>query len=252
MNQNEINVIIIDDEPNGVETLSLLLSDYHDDINILATARNIKEAKRLISLYKSQLDLIFLDIQMPGGDGFALLNQLTDISFSIVFTTAYDQYAMKAIKYAALDYLLKPIDHEELSDTLMRFRKNKMVVNAEQINLIQQQSDRRRTITRLAIPTQFDIIFIPLDEINYLESDNNYTSVYLLDGSKVVSSKNLGHYEELLNPEQFFRIHNSYIVNVKCIKRFVKGRTGMIELNSGKQLEVSLRRKPALLELLGA
>lgn len=252
MNQNEINVIIIDDEPNGVETLSLLLKDYHNDINILATANNIKEAKRLIGQHQPQLDLIFLDIQMPGGDGFALLNQLSDISFSIVFTTAYDQYAMKAIKYAALDYLLKPIDHEELSDTLIRFRKNRMVVKAEQISLIKLQSDQRKTITRLAIPTQFDIIFIPLDDVNYLESDNNYTSVYLLDGSKVVSSKNLGHYEELLNPEQFFRIHNSYIVNVKCIKRFMKGKTGIIELNNGKQLEVSLRRKPALLELLGA
>lgn len=252
MNQNKINVIIIDDEPNGVETLSLLLTDYHDDVKVLATARNIKEAKRLIGQYKSQLDLIFLDIQMPGGDGFALLNQLTDISFSIVFTTAYDQYAMKAIKYAALDYLLKPIDHEELSETLMRFRRNRMSVREEQINLIRQQSDRKKVVSRLAIPTQFDIVFIPIDEIIYLESDSNYSSIFLMDGSKVVSSKNIGHYEELLSPGQFFRIHNSYIVNVKCIKRFVKGKTGMIELGSGKQLEVSLRRKPALLELLGA
>lgn len=250
---NEIKAIIIDDEHGCVDTLSLLLNEYHKDIKVVATANSVETGLVKIRKHMGNFDVLFLDIQMPGGDGFLLLQQLDDISFKIVFTTAYDRFALKAIKYAAFDYLLKPIDNDELSETLTRMRNQHQLplVPADQFVQFKNALKNKTVFDKLAVPTLSDILFIPIADIMYLNSDNNYTTIHLSNKQQIISSKNLGYYEEILDEQSFFRVHNSYIVNIRKIEKFIKGKAGYIEIENGLRIEVSMRRRNALLELLG-
>ncbi|MES2778419.1 MAG: LytTR family DNA-binding domain-containing protein [Bacteroidota bacterium] len=250
---NEIKAIIIDDEHGCVDTLSLLLSEYHKDIKVLATANSVETGLESIRKHNGNIDVLFLDIQMPGGDGFTLLQQLEDISFKIVFTTAYDRFALKAIKYAAFDYLLKPIDNDELTETLTRVRDQHQHSSVPVNQFIQfKNALRQKTVfDKLAIPTLSDILFIPIADILYLNSDNNYTTIHLSNKQQILSSKNLGYYEDVLDEQSFFRVHNSYIVNIRKIAKFIKGKASYVEIENGLRIEVSMRRRNSLLEILG-
>jgi two-component system LytT family response regulator len=250
---NELKAIIIDDEQGCIDTLSLLIQDYHKDVKVLDTAHTMEEGLARINLHKGNFDVLFLDVQMPGGDGFHLLQQLEDISFKIVFTTAYDRFALKAIKYAAFDYLLKPIDNDELTATLKRIRKTheQKLIGAQQATQFKNALKQKNVFEKLAVPTLTDILFIPIVDILYLKSDNNYTTIHLSTGEQVLSSRNIGYYEDILDTSNFYRIHNSYIVNLRKIVKFIKGKSGYIEMENGLRLEVSLRRRNTLLELLG-
>jgi two-component system, LytTR family, response regulator len=221
---NEIKAIIIDDEHGCIDTLSLLLSDYHKDIKVIGTANSVENGLACIREHKSNFDVLFLDIQMPGGDGFSLLQQLDDITFKIVFTTAYDRFALKAIKYAAFDYLLKPIDNDELSETISRIRNSQEQPKqpSDQFHQFKNALKQKTVFDKLAVQTLSDILFIPIADILYLNSDNNYTTIHLSNKQQIISSKNLGYYEDLLD-----------------------------EIENGMRIEVSMRRRNALLELLG-
>lgn len=250
---NEIKAIIVDDEHGCVDTLSLLLSEYQEDIKVIATAHSVETGLEVIRKHRGNVDVLFLDIQMPGGDGFLLLQQLDDITFKIVFTTAYDRFALKAIKYAAFDYLLKPIDNDELSETLTRIRSQHQqpAIPANQFTQFKNALKNKTVFDKLAVPTLSDILFIPISDILYLNSDNNYTTIHMVNKQQITSSKNLGYYEEILDEQSFFRVHNSYIVNIRKIEKFIKGKSGYIELENGLRIEVSMRRRNALMELLG-
>lgn len=247
----KINVIIIDDEPKCVELLSHILQNYHKDICVLATADSMKTGLALIEKHRPHLHILFLDIQMSGGDGFTLLENIPKINFKVIFTTAYDHFAIRAIKFSALDYLLKPIDNKELSDALEKFRVNKNSDEAEAINNFKTTLQQRKVFEKLAIATLTDIKFINLDKITYLESDNNYSTIYMENKQRLVSSKNIGYYEDLLEINNFFRINNSHLVNLKKIERFLKSKTGSVELEDGKILQVSAGKKEKLIKLLG-
>lgn len=244
-----INVAIVDDEKNCVEVLEKLLYECNQSINIVGTANSVESAIELIETHKNDIQILFLDIHIPGGNGFSIIKNIENIDFKIVFTTAFDQYAINAIRFSALDYLLKPIDQNELQNTLNKFEelsKNKTGI----IENFKEKLIQNKLFEKLAIQTQSEINFIELTNIIYLESDKNYTTLHLENGSKVVASKNIGYYEDLLSSNGFYRIHSYYVVNISKINKFIKGKTGIIVLNNGVKLEVSSKRKEALFKLL--
>lgn len=248
---NKIKVIIIDDESKSIQTLAILLEHYYEDIEILATAHSMKSGLKVIEQYKDRIDILFVDIQMPEGDGFHLLQQVPAINFQIIFTTAYDHYAIKAIKFSALDYLLKPIDNTELGNALSKYRaiKNKEGMPASIVHF-KQALQHKKMFEKLAISTLNEIIFIKLEDILYMKSSNNYTTLFFETKQEMISSRNIGYYEELLEEHHFYRVHNSYLVNLKKVERFIKCKNGLIEIEGGKTIEVSARRKETLLEKL--
>jgi two-component system LytT family response regulator len=244
-----INVVIIDDEIHCAEVLEKLLLNCNQNLQIIGKADDVQSGIELINKLQKNIDLLFLDIHMPGGNGFNIIKSIPDINFKIVFTTAFDQYAINAIKFSALDYLLKPIDQNELQNTLNRFETN-VAKNFEPINTFKENLIQNKIFDKLAVLTQNEISFIDVNEILYLESDKNYSIIYLTNGEKIVASKNLGYYEEILAANGFFRTHQSYMVNISKIKKFIRGKKGVLELGNGSKVEVSIKRKDDLFKIL--
>lgn len=248
----QINAIIIDDEAGCVETLLLLLQNYHSYVNIIGTASSVSTGVDMIKKNKDRLDLLFLDIQMPGGDGFTLLQHIQEITFKIIFTTAYDMYAIRAIKFSALDYLLKPIDNSELEMALLRLQSELPEHEHKRMSHFREQLQHKGAFERMAVSTMSDIVMIELNKMIYLESNNNYTTLHIEGGRPLVSSKNMGYYEDLLSTSYFFRIHNSYLINIKKMTRYIKGGAGQVEMDNGIKLPVSTRRKEDFLKYLAS
>jgi len=248
----KLNILIIDDEPRAIVTLKSLIERFHPDLCITGVAV-CEDAIQLNSLLKQQsADLLFLDIEMPGGSGIELLKKLGDLNFQVIFTTAHDQYAMQAIKASALDYLLKPIDKNDLDEAIAKFRRNRKNTDILQtLNSFLNPLKKDSVFEKLAVPTTSEVLFIPIKEILYLESDSNYTIIHLLNKNTITSSKNIGHYEQQLEFPQFMRIHNSYIVNISRITKLTRGKNATVLLETGKELEVSQRRRDELQKQLG-
>lgn len=246
---NKINAIIIDDEPACIELLNLMLEKYHPEVNVLARADSMKSGLREIQKHEDSLALLFLDIQMQGGDGFSLLQQLDAPRFKIIFITAFDQFAIRAFKFSALDYLLKPVDKNELAEAIRKFRSGASAGSIELGNL-KAGLKQQKPFDKLAVATQTEIRFIALAGISFMESDNNYTSIYLDDGTRLVSSRNIGHYESLLEDSGFLRVSNTNIVNLKKVLRFIKSKSGTLELDNGRLIQVSSAKKEKLLRML--
>ena len=185
-------------------------------------------------------------------NGFELLNNLTEKNFHLIFTTAYDQYAIKAIKYAAFDYLLKPIDIEELKTAVDKIEKLDSIFTHQQINNLQENiKNRKKQFNKLAIPTMEGLVFYDLNDVIHLESNSNYTNVFLTDGSKILASKTLKEFEDLLTESTFYRTHQSHLVNLNFIKKYIKGDGGQIEMKNGDIIDISRRKKDEFLKILG-
>lgn len=255
------NTVIIDDEQHCIEVLEILLQKKFDDIHIVATFSNSKQA--LDFLQNNQVDLVFLDIQMPFMTGIELLEKLNKYSFHVVFTTAYDQYAIKAIKLSALDYILKPIDEELLEATITKLRKVSSVIDMKsQISTLLQQYSNSNLLknieptnvptslsNKIAVSFQDKIIFYDPQEIVYCQSNDNYTIIQLKNGEKVIASKTMKHFEDLLTPNGFIRPHHSYIINAKYIEQYSKKDGGYLILVDGSQIPVSRQRKDEILSM---
>lgn len=242
--------IIIDDEAKGRLALKEKIKNYCSGIQVVAEAANGKEGILAIEQYHPQI--IFLDIEMPGMSGFEMLNSLADKNFHIIFTTAYDQYAIKAIKYAAFDYLLKPVDIEELREAIAKINYLENNQTKKQIELLQQNIHHpKKLLNKLAIPTLEGLFFYDIKDITYLEALSNYTNIFFSDKSKIIASKTLKEFEELLPEDIFFRLHHSYIVNLNFIKRYIKGDGGQVELETGTFIDVSRRKKDEFLKVIG-
>jgi two-component system LytT family response regulator len=243
-----ITSIIIDDEPKGRLALRQKLSAYCSDVEVLAEASNGKEALALIQQHQPQL--IFLDIEMPVMNGFEMLNAISEKNFHVIFTTAYDQYAIKAIKYAAFDYLLKPIDIEELRMAVSKITTLANNNLSKQVELMRQNMQNpKKNFNKLAISTKVGMLFFDISTIIYLEANSNYTTFHFTDDSKVTTAKTLKEIEELLPEEVFFRLHHSFIINLQYIKRYMKGEGGHVEMTNGVLLEVSRRKKEEFIKL---
>lgn len=246
-----IQTIIIDDEQNNIDNLQILLQQYCPQINVIAAALNANEGKKII--LQHQPDLVFLDIQMPEKNGFDLLKSLPDYSFEIIFVTAYDQYGIQAVKFAAIDYLLKPIDINELQNAVQKAIKKCAVKqqNLQLQNLIQLlQQQNQKQLHRIALQSAKETRFVETDKIIRCESSNNYTTFFLVNNEKIIVSKPIYEYEELLNGYGFIRCHQSYLVNKKFIKSFVKEDGGYLLLDDKTQIPVSKQKKEQIKKLL--
>lgn len=246
-----IRAIIVDDEPKNRRILRQLLEKFCPQVTVEHEAGSAKEALEVIALSKPEL--LFLDIEMPYGNAFDLLDQLVPVDFEIIFITAFDEYTLKAFKYSALDYLLKPVNIEELQAAVDRASKRIHLksINQQLTNLLENLNSNKPPISKIAVPTNDSYVFVALREILRLEARGNYTCIYTADGSKHISSRNIKQYDEMLPEKQFFRIHNSHIVNLEHVKKYRRGRGGEVEMADGAVLEVATRRKDAFLALLG-
>lgn len=244
-----IKAIIIDDEAFCIESLMYKLTESCPDVQVIATCRNASEG--IPALQELQPDLVFLDINLPDLDGFRLLEQLPSINFQVVFTTAYNEYAVKAFKVNALDYLLKPVDEDDLVQAVDRFRQRMRQDNGiQQLQQLLQTLQLNRDHNRIALPTARGQLFIAVNDIVRLESESNYTRFYLSDKSNVLVSRTLKDYEILLSPHNFVRVHNSSIINLLHVKEYYKGKGGTVMMDDGMEIEISVRRKQLLLEKL--
>jgi len=246
-----INAVIIDDESNNIDNLEGLLKKYCPQIEVTGTAMNADEGAALIK--KLQPKLIFLDIQMPGKSGFDMLSELQDHSFEIILITAYDQYGIKAIKFSAVDYLLKPLDIEELKKAVQKAgqRIKERMQNHELENLLQLLKNREEKSThKLALPAIKETRFVSPKDIIRCESSNTYTGFYITTGEKIVVSRPIYEYEELLSDFGFIRCHQSHLVNKEYIKSWVKGDGGYLIMQNGDEIPVSKNKKEILARVL--
>lgn len=245
----EISCIIVDDELDACKILKGLITKYIPNVKILDIAHNVDSAIEKIKLHKP--DLVFLDIEMPNGNGFTLIEKIQNIDFEIIFATAFDQYALQAIKYSALDYLLKPYDLRELKIAISKvFEKKHYSFNQKRIEVLLENIGGAGSVVKIALPTHEGFIFINIHNIVRAHSDGNYSIIYLFNGEKHVISKSLGEIEELLPNDSFFRIHRSSIINLSYVSKYIKTEGQQVFMEDGSKLDVSHRRKDDFLNFM--
>jgi two-component system, LytTR family, response regulator len=245
----KITAVLIDDERNNLDNLHQLLNRYCSEVQVVATAGNAADGRRMI--LEHQPDLVLLDIEMSGRNGFDLLKSLPQYDFEVIFVTAYDQYGIQAVKFSAIDYLLKPINPDELqyaiNKVISKNRSKKQNFQLENlIRIFQQQKEDQR----IALPTQKETRFIPTGDIVRCESSNNYTSFVLVNAEKIIVSKPIYEYEELLSNYGFIRCHQSHLLNKKYIKSLKKEDGGYLLMENGEQIPVSRAKKDLVSDAL--
>ncbi len=242
--------IIIDDEKGCRDTLNSMLQN-HSSINIMAEASSIKEAQQLIS--ELQPHLLFLDIEMPGGNGFELLEGFDPINFDIIFTTAYDKYAIKAIKYSALDYLLKPIAPDELQQAITRFTSKKHDQNLlnNQFKTLLNNINEENSQQKIAIHDGEGINFVKISNIIRFQSEGSYTYLHSTEHPKpILIAKPMGEYQDMLNNDQFMRVHRSHFINLQHVTKYIKSDGGYVIMTDGAKVEIARRKKAEFNEVL--
>jgi two-component system LytT family response regulator len=244
-----MKAIIIDDEPKGRNILLQLITGHFSHIKVVATASGADEGIMRIETYKP--DVVFLDVEMPGKNAFDMLKELGPIDFKIIFVSAHNHYALNAIKLSALDFLLKPVDLNDLSRAVERLNTGAAASVQQVPQLLQQIQQPKGRFGKIAISSVNTIEFVNISDIVYCKADNVYTEVYMLN-TTITSTKSLKEFEDLLTPHLFFRVHHSYLINLNHVKKYIKGEGGSVIMLNDKEIEVSRRRKGAFLELLAA
>ncbi len=245
----KIKAIIIDDESNGRDILQALLEKFCPNIEVLATADSAKNGIEQIARHKPEL--IFLDINMPGMSGFEMLQQIENIDFEVIFVTAHDNFALKAFKISAIDYILKPIDVDDLriavkkAEEKLSYKDKPKERFSEFFNNIK---NIQNPFHKIGIATRDGLIFVKISDIVRLESDVNYTWFYLMNGEKILASKTLKEFEELLEEYNFYRVHKSHFINLAHLKRYIKGDGGIVIMQNDTEVEVSRRSKDGLMK----
>ncbi|MCE3226326.1 MAG: response regulator transcription factor [Bacteroidetes bacterium] len=243
-----IKAIIVDDDKSCINTLEKLLSKYCPHVLILGTANTIAEAIDLIERKKPEL--IFLDVELNGEFGFDLLKHPSAIDLNVIFTTAHEKYALKAIKSSCLEYLLKPVDHNELKAAIAKFEGQMHLANNQKkievllSNIVAPDN----SFNKIIIPGHDSHIFLNTSEIICCEADMNYTNVFTEKGEKIVSTKNLKEFEETLDPKTFFRCHKSWLININFIKKFLKSDSQVL-MSNDMLIDISVRKKDEFLNL---
>lgn len=239
--------LIVDDEAKGRQSLAAMLSLLKAPLSIIGEAASVEEAKRKIE--KEQPDLVFLDIQLQEGTGFDVLETLNFRDFKLIFVSAYDHYALKAFRYAAVDYITKPLDPDVLEETLLRLGSPRRKMESLE-HKIQVLLENRKRVNRLALHDAQGITLVNLEEIIYCHAQNNYTEFHLQDGRSILVSKTLKEYDELLNEEGFFRVHQSYLINLNHLRQFQKQDGGYVQMSNGSLIGVARRKKEELMRYL--
>jgi len=245
-----IDLLLIDDEPNAIKSLEWEIGNYCKNVKIVASLTNAKDA--ILYLKENKVDCVFLDIEMPDMDGFQFLELFPKRSFAVVITTAFDQYAIKAIKESALDYLLKPIDSDDLVKCFEKIekQKNKVSLNEKLENSLEKLIQSTvLSQKKISVSTDGKMIFLNPDDIIYCESDGNYCTIYLENKEKILLTQKLKFMEEKLSQFQFFRIHNSYLINLNKVKEFHKTEEYVV-LSNMMKIPVSRQKKSTFLDKL--
>jgi len=245
-----MKAILIDDEISNLQNLRTLLEKHCPQVTIMATAQNINDAVNIIEKYSP--DLVFLDIQMGKQTGFDVLKLLPTRNFEVIFVTAYDQYGIQAVKFAALDYLLKPVDIEELIKAVNK-AEHKLATQIQNLQLdflLQQLKKPETNVSKIALQMQSEIRYVALSEIIRCEADNTYTRFFLSSNEKILVSKSLKEYADLLRPSGFLRTHQSHLVNPKYVKSWLKEDGGILLLSSGEKIPVSKPNKDSVKQAL--
>jgi two-component system, LytTR family, response regulator len=244
-----INAIIVDDEKSGRALLLLLLKEHCPNVNIIDTANSVEQALEMIN--RLSPDLVFMDIELTNGTGFDILNKIENPNFSVIFVTAYDKYAIKAFKFSAIDYLLKPVDEEELVRAVKQAEKHKKENLFPSIEALNKNYDTlRHESGKLALTTQTGLVFVEIKDLIRCEADGKYTNCYLTNNTKIVVSRNLKEFEDFLSEHNFIRIHHSHLVNMEYIKQYYSGRGGYVLMSDGSTVDVSQRKKEEFLKRL--
>jgi two-component system LytT family response regulator len=245
---NQVTTVIIDDEKGARDSLRTMLEMYCEGVVVAGEAENVDNGRKLIQ--HVQPDLIFLDVEMPPGTGFDLIQSLDGLKADIIFTTAHGHYAINAIKLSALDYLLKPVDREELMAAVKRHQQKKRRRPTEVLELLKMHLDPKKEAERLVISSLHGFEIIKVSDILYCEGERNYTTFHLNEREPLVSSKTLKEYEMLLPTRSFIRVHQKYLVNINYVRKYIKGRGGNLIMTNGQTIEVSQSKKQLLLDSL--
>jgi len=244
-----ITAIIVDDEPYSCESLATLIERYCPDVKLLDICYSGADALKAIK--EQAPTLLFLDIEMPGMNGFEMLQQLPSINFSIIFTTSYDQYAIKAIKFSALDYLLKPVDREDLQIAVQKAMQSEKQSLPQQIEILLQKLNHPTIpVNKIAIPTIEGLQMIFVEDIISCSSESNYTVLHLKNKQKITASRTLKEIEEMLEDYSFTRVHHSYLVNLNEVEKYFRGDGSYLMMSDGSAIDVSRSRKDLLLKKL--
>jgi two-component system LytT family response regulator len=243
-----IKAILIDDEMHCLKTLDLLLGEYCANVQVLEKCNDAATGLKAIELHKP--DLVFLDIEMPEMNGFEMLEHLPQINFAVIFTTGYDQYAIKAFHFSALDYLLKPIEPKELIDAVKKVEEQHHLPMPEQFEmLLKKIGGVNSGFTKIAVPTAEGFELISATDVIYFEAESNYTHIFLKNKNKIIACRTLKKIEEQIQDYNFFvRVHNSYMVNLNEVVRYVRGEGGYLIMSDNSSINVSRNRKDALLK----
>ena len=245
-----IRSIIIEDEENSRIILHNMLNEHFKNVEVMAVCANVNEGIQAIEQLKPEL--VFSDIELGENSAFEMLQQLSPVNFEVIFTTAFDRYAIQAIKFSALDYLLKPFSKEELAEAIHHYtEKQNKQPSAQQFdalfhNLKHMQKDSKK----IALPTSHGLTVIPVKEIIRCQSDINYTNFFLTSKNKMLVTKTLKDYEELLNDYDFIRVHNSNLINLHHVKNYSRGEGGTVTMSDGSTVDVSRRKKDEFLKRL--
>lgn len=246
---NVIRSIIVEDELNNRENLQHILTKYCPSVEVVALCSSALAGRQKIVECKP--DLVFLDVEMPGGDGFSMLESLPDLYFEVIFVTAFTTYAVKAIKFSALDYIVKPIDIMELVKSIDRASQRIKVkkANVRMANLLENQHrDGNKKV--LALPMYDKIEFVEISTINRCQADGNYTIFHLKNGERLLISKTLKEYDDLLSPFNFLRVHQSHLINLEEIKSYIKSEGGYILMKDGTSISISRQRREMVMQKL--
>ena len=243
-----INAILIDDECDGLEDLQEAIVKYCKEINIVGVYTTPTDALQAIVQVKP--NLVFLDVQMPGMSGFELLERLSPVSFEVIFVSAFDRYAIKAIRFSALDYLLKPIDIDELIRAVARVKERKPEDKFSIQSALHNASSRSNMIEPVAVPSATGIDLFQTNDIIYCKADGCYTVLYLTGKKSKLVTRVLKDFDDFLSESGFFRVHNSFLINLQHVKRYVRGEGGYVVLTDDHQVDISRRRKEEFLSIL--
>jgi two-component system, LytTR family, response regulator len=245
-----LKAILVDDELNSLQNLQYKLQEYCPSVRVVAQTQNPEEALRLIQQHKP--DVIFLDIEMPRMSGFKMLEQIPEVDFEVIFITAYNHYAINAIRISAFDYLVKPVSIEELQQTIDRLEISTVKKTRERAELLKKNlANPKSQEDHIALPANDGLEFIQIKQIIRIESSSNYSKVILQNAQQLLVTRQLKDFEELLQDYRFYRVHHSHLVNLNYIAKYVRGEGGQITMRNGDIIDVSRRKKEVFLKLIG-
>jgi len=244
-----INTLLIDDEPHSLDLLEAMIESYCPELDVVGRVESAQEAIECVQQHNPQL--LLLDIEMPGMSGFELLEAFPNPKFKVIFVTGYNEYAIKAIRYSALDYLLKPVIASELIEAVKRVKKNLALAEDLRVENLNSEIKKGQHFERLVVPTGKGYVVVPFSDIVYIESvTGGYVQIHLQGNRKIVASQTMGYYESILPPEEFLRVHKSHVVRLDQVTAYNKGQGGKLEMSNGVELDIATRRKSAFVKAL--